>query len=39
LTAEGATGMGQMFKVVALSDSRLTSVPGFDGWRPRSALE
>jgi SAM-dependent MidA family methyltransferase len=39
LTAEGSTGMGQMFKVVALSDPRLTTVPGFEGWRPRSALE
>ena len=29
LTAEGETGMGQMFKVIALSDPNLASLPGF----------
>ena len=29
LTAEGETGMGQMFKALALSDPKLASLPGF----------
>jgi SAM-dependent MidA family methyltransferase len=29
LTAEGETGMGQMFKVLALSDPGLSALPGF----------
>jgi NADH dehydrogenase [ubiquinone] 1 alpha subcomplex assembly factor 7 len=38
LTAEGATGMGQMFKVLGLADPKLPGLPGFDGWRPPTAL-
>jgi NADH dehydrogenase [ubiquinone] 1 alpha subcomplex assembly factor 7 len=30
LTAEGETGMGQMFKVLALSDPGVAALPGFD---------
>jgi NADH dehydrogenase [ubiquinone] 1 alpha subcomplex assembly factor 7 len=33
LTAEGETGMGRMFKVLALSDPKLTALPGFTGGR------
>jgi SAM-dependent MidA family methyltransferase len=37
LTAEGDTGMGQMFKAIGLSDPTLTALPGFEGWRPPPA--
>jgi NADH dehydrogenase [ubiquinone] 1 alpha subcomplex assembly factor 7 len=37
LTAEGDTGMGQMFKVIGLCDPRLPGLPGFDGWRSPTA--
>jgi SAM-dependent MidA family methyltransferase len=39
LTAEGETGMGEMFKVLALSDSNLTSLPGFETWRSVATSE
>jgi len=33
LTADGESGMGQMFKALALSDPKVTVLPGFTGGR------
>jgi SAM-dependent MidA family methyltransferase len=39
LTAEGETGMGQLFKVMALSEPDLTSLAGFESWRTVAGSE
>jgi NADH dehydrogenase [ubiquinone] 1 alpha subcomplex assembly factor 7 len=39
LTADGETGMGQLFKVMALSDPDLTSLAGFETWRTVAGSE
>jgi SAM-dependent MidA family methyltransferase len=39
LTADGETGMGQLFKVMALSDPNLTSLAGFETWRTVAGSE